>query len=73
MSQGEAYLQLCDFQSAAACYKRACLLEPRAYSARLAFVYHLQVRVSDLGLMLLLLLMYSNSNNKLLIDRYASI
>ncbi|KAM8761237.1 tetratricopeptide repeat protein 16-like isoform 1-T1 [Acanthopagrus schlegelii] len=42
VSQGEAYLQLCDFQSAAACYKRACLLEPRAFSARLAFIYHLQ-------------------------------
>ncbi|XP_036953380.1 tetratricopeptide repeat protein 16 isoform X2 [Acanthopagrus latus] len=42
VSQGEAFLQLCDFQSAAACYKRACLLEPRAFSARLAFIYHLQ-------------------------------
>ncbi|KAL7392195.1 hypothetical protein ABVT39_020939 [Epinephelus coioides] len=42
VSQGEAYLQLCDFQSAAACYKRASLLEPGAFSTRLAFIYNLQ-------------------------------
>nr|XP_046241792.1 tetratricopeptide repeat protein 16-like isoform X1 [Scatophagus argus] len=42
VSQGEAYLQMCDFQSAAACYKRACLLEPGAHSTRLAFIYFLQ-------------------------------
>ncbi|KAM7018113.1 tetratricopeptide repeat protein 16-like [Tautogolabrus adspersus] len=42
VSQAEAYLQLCDFQSAATCYKRAWLLEPGAFSARLAFIYYLQ-------------------------------
>ncbi|XP_042276290.1 tetratricopeptide repeat protein 16 isoform X2 [Thunnus maccoyii] len=42
VNQGEAYLQLCDFQSAAACYKQAWLLEPEAFSARLAFIYYLQ-------------------------------
>eukprot|EP00064_Thunnus_orientalis_P016551 superscaffoldBa00003311_g16617 len=42
VNQGEAYLQLCDFQSAAACYKQAWLLEPEAFSTRLAFIYYLQ-------------------------------
>lgn len=45
MSQAEAYLQLCDFQSAAACYKQAWLLEPGAFEDRLAFIYYLQVEV----------------------------
>ncbi|XP_073321808.1 tetratricopeptide repeat protein 16 [Pagrus major] len=53
VSQGEAYLQLCDFQSAAACYKRACLLEPRAFSTRLAFIYYLQGQcLFDRGLLM---------------------
>uniref|UniRef100_A0A3Q2WBE0 Uncharacterized protein n=1 Tax=Haplochromis burtoni TaxID=8153 RepID=A0A3Q2WBE0_HAPBU len=42
VSQAEAYLQLCDFQSAAACYKQAWLLEPGAFEDRLAFIYYLQ-------------------------------
>ncbi|CAK6976181.1 tetratricopeptide repeat protein 16-like%2C partial [Scomber scombrus] len=42
VSQAEAYLQLCDFQSAAACYKQAWHLEPEAFSSRLAFIYCLQ-------------------------------
>uniref|UniRef100_A0A3B4UJX3 Tetratricopeptide repeat domain 16 n=1 Tax=Seriola dumerili TaxID=41447 RepID=A0A3B4UJX3_SERDU len=42
VSQAEAYLQLCDFQSAAACYKKAWLLEPGAFRDRLAFIYYLQ-------------------------------
>ncbi|XP_031587208.1 tetratricopeptide repeat protein 16 isoform X5 [Oreochromis aureus] len=42
VSQAEAYLQLCDFQSAAACYKQAWLLEPGAFRDRLAFIYYLQ-------------------------------
>ncbi|KAM7391049.1 hypothetical protein PAMP_021766 [Pampus punctatissimus] len=42
VSQAEAYLQLCDFQSAAVCYKQAWLLEPGAFSGRLAFIYYLQ-------------------------------
>uniref|UniRef100_A0A8C4GQS7 Uncharacterized protein n=1 Tax=Dicentrarchus labrax TaxID=13489 RepID=A0A8C4GQS7_DICLA len=58
VSQAEAYLQLCDFQSAAAYYKRARLLEPGAFSARLAFIYYLQVHITlfcfGWGLMLLL-------------------
>ncbi|XP_078107627.1 tetratricopeptide repeat protein 16-like isoform X2 [Sander vitreus] len=53
VSQAEAYLQLCDFQSSAACYKRACILEPRAFSDRLAFVYYLQGQcLFDRGLFL---------------------
>ncbi|XP_044052073.1 tetratricopeptide repeat protein 16-like isoform X2 [Siniperca chuatsi] len=53
VSQAEAYLQLCDFQSAAACYKRAWLLEPGVYSARLAFIYYLQGQcLLDRGLFL---------------------
>ncbi|XP_069562034.1 tetratricopeptide repeat protein 16 [Brachyistius frenatus] len=42
VSQAEAYLQMCDFQSAAVCYKQARLLEPGAFNARLAFIYYLQ-------------------------------
>ncbi|KAM6965406.1 tetratricopeptide repeat protein 16-like [Aplochiton taeniatus] len=42
VSQGEAYLQMCDFQSAAVCYKQACILEPGLYHIRLAFIYYLQ-------------------------------
>ncbi|XP_029915577.1 tetratricopeptide repeat protein 16-like [Myripristis murdjan] len=42
VSQAEAYLQLCDFQSAVASYKQACLLEPGAFNNRLAFIYYLQ-------------------------------
>ncbi|XP_047446944.1 tetratricopeptide repeat protein 16 [Mugil cephalus] len=53
VSQAEAYLQLCDFQSAAACYKQAMLLEPRAFSDRLAFIYYLQGQcLFDRGLFL---------------------
>ncbi|XP_031734786.1 tetratricopeptide repeat protein 16-like, partial [Anarrhichthys ocellatus] len=53
VSQAEAYLQLCDFQSAAACYKRAGLLEPGACGPRLAFVYYLQGQcLFDRGLFL---------------------
>ncbi|XP_032371243.1 tetratricopeptide repeat protein 16 [Etheostoma spectabile] len=53
VSQAEAYLQLCDFQSSAACYKRACILEPGAFSDRLAFVYYLQGQcLFDRGLFL---------------------
>ncbi|XP_008301892.1 tetratricopeptide repeat protein 16 [Stegastes partitus] len=42
VSRAEAYLQLCDFQSAAASYKRAWILQPGAFSRRLAFIYYLQ-------------------------------
>lgn len=47
VSQAEAYLQLCDFQSAVVSYRHACLLEPQAKTlhTRLAFIYYLQVRV----------------------------
>uniref|UniRef100_A0A3Q2UP65 Tetratricopeptide repeat domain 16 n=1 Tax=Fundulus heteroclitus TaxID=8078 RepID=A0A3Q2UP65_FUNHE len=48
VSQAEAYIQLCDFQSAAECYKRASVLEPGAYNDRLAFIYYLQVKVPTL-------------------------
>uniref|UniRef100_A0A667WZ03 Tetratricopeptide repeat domain 16 n=1 Tax=Myripristis murdjan TaxID=586833 RepID=A0A667WZ03_9TELE len=49
VSQAEAYLQLCDFQSAVASYKQACLLEPGAFNNRLAFIYYLQhVHMSSL-------------------------
>ncbi|XP_026199471.1 tetratricopeptide repeat protein 16 isoform X2 [Anabas testudineus] len=53
VSQGEAYLQLCDFQSAAACYKRASNLEPGSFTDRLAFIYYLQGQcLFDRGLFL---------------------
>ncbi|CAG5917533.1 unnamed protein product [Menidia menidia] len=42
VSQAEAFLQLCDFQSAAAAYKQACDLQPGVFCPRLAFVYYLQ-------------------------------
>ncbi|XP_062237265.1 tetratricopeptide repeat protein 16 isoform X2 [Platichthys flesus] len=42
VAQAESYLQLCDFQSAAACFQKAELLEPGAFSCRLAFIYYLQ-------------------------------
>ncbi|XP_059921996.1 tetratricopeptide repeat protein 16 [Gadus macrocephalus] len=44
-SQGEAYLCLGDFQSAAGCYQQASRLEPPGgsfYHTRLALIYHLQ-------------------------------
>uniref|UniRef100_A0A8C2X9B9 Tetratricopeptide repeat domain 16 n=1 Tax=Cyclopterus lumpus TaxID=8103 RepID=A0A8C2X9B9_CYCLU len=48
-----AYLQLCDFQSAAACYKRVWILRPGSCGARLAFVYFLQGQcLFDRGLFL---------------------
>ncbi|KAM8887072.1 tetratricopeptide repeat protein 16-like isoform 2-T2 [Spinachia spinachia] len=51
--RAEAYLQMCDFQSAAACYKRAWILKPGACGARLAFVYYLQGQcLLDRGLFL---------------------
>ncbi|KAL0979611.1 hypothetical protein UPYG_G00187270 [Umbra pygmaea] len=42
--QAEAYLQMCDFQSAAVSYRHACFLEPQDTSlhTRLAFIYYLQ-------------------------------
>lgn len=45
VQRAEAYLQLCDFQSAALDYKHAYSLEPQteAYHQRLAFIYYLQV------------------------------
>ncbi|KAM4578319.1 tetratricopeptide repeat protein 16-like [Fundulus diaphanus] len=53
VSQAEAYIQLCDFQSAAECYKRACVLEPGVYNDRLAFIYSLQAQcLFDRGLFL---------------------
>eukprot|EP00057_Strongylocentrotus_purpuratus_P033762 XP_792693.2 PREDICTED: tetratricopeptide repeat protein 16 [Strongylocentrotus purpuratus] len=44
LMRGEAYLQLCDFQSAILNLKKACVLQPdnHDYYARLAFVYYFQ-------------------------------
>ncbi|XP_022085210.1 uncharacterized protein LOC110976332 [Acanthaster planci] len=44
LMRGEAYLQLCDFQSAILNFKKACVLAPDndAYYSRLAFVYYFQ-------------------------------
>lgn len=44
LMRGEAYLQLCDFQSAILNLKKACVLQPTndEYYARLAFVYYFQ-------------------------------
>ncbi len=46
VQRAEAYLQLCDFQSAALDYKHACSLDPQteAYPQQLAFIYYLQVQ-----------------------------
>ncbi|XP_058843214.1 tetratricopeptide repeat protein 16-like [Acipenser ruthenus] len=43
--RAEAYLQLCDFQSAALNYRKASALEPQseAFHLRLAFIFYLQV------------------------------
>ncbi|XP_051806858.1 tetratricopeptide repeat protein 16 [Acanthochromis polyacanthus] len=40
--RAEAFLQLCDFRSAAASYKQAEILQPGASSRRLAFICYLQ-------------------------------
>ncbi|RVE68900.1 hypothetical protein OJAV_G00096000 [Oryzias javanicus] len=42
VSQAEALLQLCDFRSAAALYKRASFLQPGAFDDRLAFILYMQ-------------------------------
>ncbi|XP_029365838.1 tetratricopeptide repeat protein 16-like [Echeneis naucrates] len=42
VGQAEAYLQLCDFQSALVCYRKASVLEPRPYRDRLAVIFYLQ-------------------------------
>lgn len=49
VARAEAYLQLCDFKSAALDYKYVCYLEPqkKAYFHRLAFIYYLQVTILD--------------------------
>lgn len=49
VARAEAYLQLCDFKSAALNYKYVCYLEPqkKAYFHRLAFIYYLQVTIMD--------------------------
>ncbi|KAF7658262.1 hypothetical protein LDENG_00015370 [Lucifuga dentata] len=53
VSQAEAYLQLCDFQSAAVCYRRASMLERGAFIHRLAFIYYIQGQcLFDRGLFL---------------------
>uniref|UniRef100_A0A3B3XUB3 Uncharacterized protein n=1 Tax=Poecilia mexicana TaxID=48701 RepID=A0A3B3XUB3_9TELE len=44
VSLGEAYIQLCDFQSAADSYNRASFLDPGAFDARLSFIYYMQVK-----------------------------
>uniref|UniRef100_A0A672LXM5 Tetratricopeptide repeat domain 16 n=1 Tax=Sinocyclocheilus grahami TaxID=75366 RepID=A0A672LXM5_SINGR len=52
VQRAEAYLQLCDFQSAALDYKHACSLDPQteAYPRQLAFIYYLQGQCCfDLG------------------------
>nr|XP_021326661.1 tetratricopeptide repeat protein 16-like [Danio rerio] len=52
VQRAEAYLQLCDFQSAALDYKHARRLEPQteAYHQRLAFIHYLQGQcLFDLG------------------------
>lgn len=42
VERAEAFIQLCDFQSAILNYKKACLMEPdnAEYYARLAFLYY---------------------------------
>nr|XP_055056720.1 tetratricopeptide repeat protein 16 isoform X3 [Misgurnus anguillicaudatus] len=55
VKRAEAYLQQCDFQSAALDYRHACMLEPQTevYCQRLAFIYYLQGQcLYDLGMFL---------------------
>ncbi|XP_054586289.1 tetratricopeptide repeat protein 16 isoform X2 [Nothobranchius furzeri] len=53
VNQGEAYLQMCDFQSAAACFNQASFMEPGVFGDRLAIIYDLQgQRLFDRGLFL---------------------
>lgn len=42
VERAEAYIQLCDFQSAILNYKKACLMDPdnAEYYSRLAFLYY---------------------------------
>lgn len=44
VERAEAYIQLCDFQSAILNYKRVCLMEPENddYYKRLAFLFYFQ-------------------------------
>lgn len=44
VERAEAYIQLCDFQSAILNYKRVCLMEPDNddYYKRLAFLFYFQ-------------------------------
>ncbi|PWA24192.1 hypothetical protein CCH79_00016240 [Gambusia affinis] len=42
VNQGEAYIQLCDFQSAADSYNKANFLDPEAFNTRLSFIYNMQ-------------------------------
>ncbi|XP_043968082.1 tetratricopeptide repeat protein 16-like [Gambusia affinis] len=51
VNQGEAYIQLCDFQSAADSYNKANFLDPEAFNTRLSFIYNMQAHcVFDRGL-----------------------
>ncbi|XP_051552626.1 tetratricopeptide repeat protein 16 [Myxocyprinus asiaticus] len=55
VDRAEAYLQQCDFQSAALDYRHACSLEPQneVYPQRLAFIYYLQGQcLYDVGMFL---------------------
>ncbi|XP_071498335.1 uncharacterized protein [Diadema antillarum] len=47
LMRGEAYFQLCDFQSAILNMKKACVLQPdnNDYYSRLAFVYYFQGQI----------------------------
>ncbi|XP_051980275.1 tetratricopeptide repeat protein 16 [Xyrauchen texanus] len=55
VDRAEAYLQQCDFQSAALDYRHACSLEPqnKFYPKRLGFIYYLQGQcLYDVGMFL---------------------
>ncbi|XP_027889979.1 tetratricopeptide repeat protein 16 isoform X2 [Xiphophorus couchianus] len=47
VSQGEAFIQLCDFQSAADSYNQANFLDPGVFNARLSFIYNMQPGLPD--------------------------
>ncbi|XP_014861308.1 PREDICTED: tetratricopeptide repeat protein 16 [Poecilia mexicana] len=62
VSLGEAYIQLCDFQSAADSYNRASFLDPGAFDARLSFIYYMQAQcLFDRGLFLEALHMFGKA------------
>jgi len=43
-ARAECFIHLCDMQSAILNYRKACLMQPDVYNARLAFLYYLNAQ-----------------------------